>query len=351
MLNYFDVIKAQSGIPVDDIWAHLWGNTMSTEYVITTYTGTLPAILTGTKAGYLERYKIYGNTEQTGTPTPENPIMLIGCGERVDITGLNEPLCGIGTYTDSLNLSTGTLTRRIKKLVLTGEENWTSNNGEFFFTNVNSLDFRTTVFGLLCSHLPVILRDAFNRQPSAFWGRAKIGDVCLCTSDTIMSLSNFQSYLASQYAAGTPVTLWYVLAEPETSTISVPTGLTGTIDGYLIQDGTPALETPIYPTANGVKQADDTYSIQYGYKLPILSNSTITDIYIGDTQLAKDEYVDSETGKIYRYVDGTLTPTDPPVPFPQIPTTANSTTISWAGEGLAPSEVELKYKTRKGDET
>lgn len=209
----------------------------------------------------------------------------------------------------------------------------------------------------------------------------------------------------------------------------------------------------------------------YGYKLPILSNSTITNIYIGDTPLAKDEYVDSTTGKIYRrtknlsppeeewidgqiWGDGTvhpstqikvspfidvstcetcimevfsaetewaaagyremafydenkqylgwiggggrraltpnssenlsefpagtvyvrigcshsdqpfypqlvsgytpthrfypyLVPTDPPAPFPQIPTAAGETTISWAGEGLAPSEVELTYKTIK----
>lgn len=46
------------------------------------YTGTLPATLTGTKAGYLHRYKIYGNLEQTGTPTPENPIVPSECGER-----------------------------------------------------------------------------------------------------------------------------------------------------------------------------------------------------------------------------------------------------------------------------
>ena len=48
------------------------------------YTGTLPAVLTGTKAGYLHRYKIYGNTSQEGTPTPDNPIMPQECGERTE---------------------------------------------------------------------------------------------------------------------------------------------------------------------------------------------------------------------------------------------------------------------------
>ena len=70
------------------------------------------------------------------------------------------------------------------------------------------------------------------------------------------------------------------------------------------------------------------------------------DIYIGDDTLSAEEYVDSGTGKIYRMVDDVLTPVDPPVPFPQIPTTAGSTTISWAGEGLAPSEVEFEYERK-----
>ena len=78
----------------------------------------------------------------------------------------------------------------------------------------------------------------------------------------------------------------------------------------------------------------------YGYKLPLTSAGQNVDIYLGDDTLSTEEYVDSGTGKIYRMVDGTLTPVDPPVPFPQIPTSAGSTTISWAGSGLAPSEFD-----------
>ena len=80
--------------------------------------------------------------------------------------------------------------------------------------------------------------------------------------------------------------------------------------------------------------------IPFGYKLPLLSGSTPVDIYIGDDTLSTEEYVDSGTGKIYRMVGGVLTPTDPPVPFPQIPTSANSTTISWGGQGIAPSQFD-----------
>ena len=82
----------------------------------------------------------------------------------------------------------------------------------------------------------------------------------------------------------------------------------------------------------------------YGYKLPLTSGSTPVDIYIGDDTLSDVEYVDSGTGKIYRMVDGVLTPADPPLPFPQIPTSAGSATIRWAGEGLAPSKVGFEYE-------
>ena len=205
-----------------------------------------------------------------------------------------------------------------------------------------------------------------------------------------------------------------------------------------------------------------TSDIPYGYKLPILSNDATTDIYIGDTQLAKDEYVDSSSRQIYKrtenlldetwfnddtqlsassglpvfytgriairnpinvsnidtvtltyslgttateyfmysifsgntliermagktsgdiidvtnadtlyiclYIGGRnitvndvqwimlnlgsvplpyepyLTPTDPPAPLPQIPTTAGETTISYGGAGVQPEKVELKYR-------
>lgn len=87
-------------------------------------------------------------------------------------------------------------------------------------------------------------------------------------------------------------------------------------------------------------EGSTTSYIPYGYKLPLQSGSTPVDIYIGDDTLSDSEYVDSGTGKIYRMVSGVLTPVDPPVPFPAIPTSADSTTIGWAGEALAPSQFD-----------
>ncbi len=302
MLNYFDVIKAQSGIPVDDIWARIWGTAISDKYVVLEYTGTLPITINADGDALLD-YRIYGADG--------------GVGERVDITGLSEPLCGIQNYTDSLDLSTGILTRRIEKIVLTGNERISKSayySNAFTYNNSNISTAITRVFS---THFEgsdsVPTGDA--RKKKVFVANAA-GYVfnAILFGDWQFSgnADDFKAYLAAQYDAGTPVTVWYVLKEPDVSTISIPPALTGTIEGYLIQDVTPTPEAPIYPTANGVKQADGTYSIsiEYSYKLPMVvsdgNTSQTVPVYIGTNPLDSVEgvadYVDKSSDKIVRMI-------------------------------------------------
>ena len=218
-----------------------------------------------------------------------------------DITGLSEPLCGIGEYTDSLDLSTGTLTKRIKKLVLTGGTDeiyvYESSFTRFYVVIADMLGIGVRLTPLYCTHYRNVsdgrpIGDVPNNSIYT-GGGSTINNTYIKTTD-YTSVTDFKSYLAAQYAAGTPVTIWYVLAEPEISTVPVPSGLTGTIEGYLRQDGTPTPENPIYPTANGIKQKDGTYTIKSAY----------------------------------------ITPTDPPATLPQIPTAAGETTIDYGATAL-----------------
>ena len=71
-------------------------------------------------------------------------------------------------------------------------------------------------------------------------------------------------------------------------------------------------------------------------------NTAIT-IYIGDEPLGKDEYIDYQAGKIYRMINGVLTPTDPPVPFPALPTCEGETIVDFVGQSVAPEKVLLEY--------
>lgn len=77
-----------------------------------------------------------------------------------------------------------------------------------------------------------------------------------------------------------------------------------------------------------------------------LYNNTTTPVYIGSDPLSEDEYVNYGEGKIYRMSGGTLTPTDPPVPLPALPTFSDTDTIIDYEATPAPSNAEIKYKRR-----
>lgn len=269
----------------------------------------------------LDDYLISGNTIQNGTPTPDNPVDVVGCGEKTDnlaygridgvnidangmISGFdgfdvaighveagivytantfvyafytNEPTINSQSYDSSrivttqglpstftapitgyvafrldsgeqamLNLGSTALpyepygyklpltiggtehpiylgqvetTRRIKKLVLTGEENWSG-----------SAKFRMGLSGQIGTIAPICTH--YQGATTAWYGELADGKVtvngginltlAICDETNQTSIEDWKSYLAAQYANGTPVTVWYVLAEPETGIVNEP---------------------------------------------------------------------------------------------------------------------------------
>lgn len=110
-------------------------------------------------------------------------------------------------------------TRKIKKLVLTGEEDITydATNKHFSFalspTAINSL------YTVISSHFQT-LQDNPNLGivVTNSGARIRIYDV-----NSIWSSANdFKTYLTQQYANGTPVTVWYVLATETTGIVNEP---------------------------------------------------------------------------------------------------------------------------------
>jgi hypothetical protein len=186
---------------------------------------------------------------------------------------ISNPLCGIDTYKDILNLATGQITRNIYKLVLTGEETIVMQLTGLFYVIINtSVDLSNG--GCICTHY--INKQVVNTQLNN--GEIKqdvsntYGGVLVIKDTSYSTVNSFKSYLTQQYTNGTPVTVWYVLATSETEQITVPSGLSGTVEGYLIQDGTPTPEAPIYPTANTAK---GWYNIN-AYKRSVLVWNTDT---------------------------------------------------------------------------
>jgi len=227
------------------------------------------------------------NIEQTGIVN--EPLAKIGdyADEltTIKVNGLSAPLYGIGDYKDILNLSTGVITRKIKKLVLTGEEisinkRTSPENSYSFSIGGNGWPSSTVGYGT-SSHfvrngtVATLIDGEFYVGSTAFSFRL----------DDCTDVAAFRQYLAAQYAAGTPITVWYVLSEPETETVSIPTGMTGEIEGYLTQISTPTPEHPSIPKWNGKEETGGTYAVTV-YTPPEIPTTVGQNKITVDTDLA-----------------------------------------------------------------
>lgn len=118
-------------------------------------------------------------------------------------------------------------TRKIKKLVFTGQENWQRQTYEHtniinLFLAIDNAMGNSPIY----SNIVTYYSDAGITNDS----RANVGKVNSTGFNLLidLSLSDFSSidtfkiYLRQQYAAGTPVTVWYVLATETTGIVNEP---------------------------------------------------------------------------------------------------------------------------------
>lgn len=159
-----------------------------------------------------------GNTQQNGTPSPSAPVPVVGVG-YLDGAAYKIPV-EIGVSTQSIDLSAVQSVRNIKKLVLTGDETWyTSGNYTgavyAYHSNFPGIKPQTPIF---CTHL-VDAYDSSYVQGSCKNDSTSVG---MWVFNTTTSPTAFKNYLANQYSDGTPVTIYYILAEPVTDTINEP---------------------------------------------------------------------------------------------------------------------------------
>lgn len=118
--------------------------------------------------------------------------------------------------------------RRVKKLVLDGTENWENNFGQSLFDVQRLLDnapFRVgiTAYSTHFRYNPVQsgINDKLSNGEFALQRAMTVFNIFFKNTD-FTSTADFKAWLADQYAAGTPVTVWYVLTEPETSIVNEP---------------------------------------------------------------------------------------------------------------------------------
>lgn len=185
---------------------------------------TLPATVIGDGTP-ISSYTIKGNMEQIGTPTPENPIMPSGCGDLVasgEHAGQYKLPLTLGNTTTNIYLGEVETTRRVKKLVLTGSEDYTwyksatQNYSWYIFPNTIGTIANTPFY---CSH-----GETVTNVLDYGYGKVYCDNTCNLGifDSSINSLTKLNNYFAQQYANGTPVTIWYVLATEETGIVNEP---------------------------------------------------------------------------------------------------------------------------------
>jgi hypothetical protein len=147
--------------------------------------------------------------------------------------GYKLPLTVNGTESP-IYLGDAQTTRKIKKLVLTGKENWekSSSTGAFYCSDAkfDATYLHRQLLTTVCSHYKTTNNDVNT-------GSLRDGELCLFASTPDTSLSTqevyikdnniidaaaFKIFLATQYTSGNPVTIWYVLAESETGIVNEP---------------------------------------------------------------------------------------------------------------------------------
>lgn len=205
--------------------------------------------------GYaLKSYVIGGNMVQSGTPTKLSPVYPQECGDYIS-TGTNAgkyavPITLAGTtqtvYLDEpmrfcfesdimhtefamMTLSTVGIMRFIKKIVLDGTEDflrYATGTSARAYLEIAGANFTDNTITCMCSHYTARKNGGLTTVTSYPSGsiawRTALNQLTIIDSD-ITSLEEFKQFLAQEYANGTPVTIWYSLAEPEEEEIELPT--------------------------------------------------------------------------------------------------------------------------------
>ena len=155
------------------------------------------------------------------------PMLNIGeTSLPYDVYGQYKIPISSGSTTTPIYLGEVQSTRQIKKLVLDGTEHWVYRQGEpsnVFF--LETIDVNVVDNHGLCTH--------YLNQDSGGFDVLQDKHVLIKLSstgtkwflgvrDSDFGLPDFKAYLAAQYTAGTPVTIWYVLATEETGIVNEP---------------------------------------------------------------------------------------------------------------------------------
>lgn len=176
----------------------------------------------------------------------------------------DEPLWAVNTYADCADYQKQKVTSAIKKYVLTGDENWEIITGAYA-----SRTYFRWVFAPINYCVRHVCTSSHFEQASittatttvgfdVFDSTSVNGEVLAIRPANVQSttLTDFKAWLAEQYAAGTPVTVWCALTTAEETDPPVPLPALPTCEGTTVIDyaGQSVAPEKVYFEYQGGKQ-------------------------------------------------------------------------------------------------
>lgn len=187
------------------------------------------------------KIQIYGNSVQDGTPTSTTPIAISSVGDLVTDASsenygkyavniksqnadktvsstktiyLDEPLRGVGDYTDYVDVESGKIIRKVGVKTFNGTENWgyRSQEPDFIltnaFTDANSIKLVRDSF--LCNYFTInTYSGVVVDKTFQIWSN---GTTLGVMNFDYTDITSFKSWLAGLSSSGNPLTFNYVLA-------------------------------------------------------------------------------------------------------------------------------------------
>lgn len=170
---------------------------------------------------------VFSASSTTISPTDVSNIMLNAGSTALPYEpyGYKIPISSAG-QTVPIYLGQTQTVRRVKKLVLDGTEAWLLAGDNMFYLASISPDYLRGENKILaiCTHYqssPQTASAGSVPEDSISFSYTSYQRLYCCDT-TRTNITDFKAYLAAQYAAGTPVTVWYVLATPETAIVNEP---------------------------------------------------------------------------------------------------------------------------------
>lgn len=215
--SFYDLLKyAKTGIAAPDMTAYDKMRAVAMGGgAVKTLTGVPPLSFTGNGKPLIS-WSMLGNGQQSGTPAPDAPIMPQFVGVN-DGGNWKIPITCAG-QTQNVYLGEVQTTRKIKKLVLDGTEDWILEYNDHFYIDDRLTGAKWSTL-VTCTHQQSIVPNHNARENVYISGTGRLNFTTQMITHTIEA---FTDWLKSQYSAGTPVTVWYILATPKIAIVNEP---------------------------------------------------------------------------------------------------------------------------------